>query len=598
MPEIVNIAAYRFAELSNLRLLRDELRQLCRARELRGTILLSPEGINLFVAGLRGGVDALINRLRAIRGFENIPVKESFSETKPFTRMLVKIKREIIAFGVDGIDPREYTSRRLPAEELKQWLDEGRPVTLLDTRNNFEVDTGTFQNALAIGVDDFRDFPKAVGHLPEEIKRQPVVTFCTGGIRCEKAAPYLERAGFTDVYQLDGGILKYFEQVGGAHYQGHCFVFDQRVALDPQLKETNLRQCFVCQAVLTIEDQKSPHYVPAKSCPHCYLTADEKYARLIEKRQREIARVTSPLPGSLPYDSVRPFSVPLRFDGLELMDFLDAMHTHLSRDHWLKICEEHRLICRDEPVQPGRIMRAGERLLHKMPATLEPDVAADIRILHEDDAIVVVHKPAPLPMHPCGRFNRNSLSYLLSLVYHPNHLRPAHRLDADTSGVVVFSKSREIAGVLQPQFETGGVSKRYFARVHGSPAEEMFECHVALAVDPSVGGVRLPDETGTPASTKFRRLQHFEDGTSLLEVTPVTGRTNQIRAHLWQLNLPIVGDPIYLRDRQLGVAKSLSIADPPLCLHAAAIEFVHPLTQQRVRFESAAPPWCEVRVSA
>jgi UPF0176 protein len=592
MPDIVNIAAYQFAHLSELKSLRDELRQLTAEQQLRGTILISPEGINVFVAGSRAGVDVLIHRLRAIAGFEDLPVKESFSDSKPFTRMLVKIKKEIIAFGVNGIDPRRYTSRRLPAEQLKQWLDEGRPVTLLDTRNNFEVQTGTFARAVAIGVDDFRDFPAAVAKLPDELKQQPVVTFCTGGIRCEKAAPFLERAGFTDVYQLDGGILKYFEQVGGAHYQGHCFVFDQRVALGPDLRETSLRQCFVCQAVLTIEDQKSPHYVPAKSCPHCYQTAEEKYARLIEKRQREIGCVTSPLPGSVAYDNVRPFSVPLRFDGLELMDFLDAMHTHLSRDHWLKICQEDRLLCRDEPVQPGRIMRAGERLLHKMPATLEPDVASDIRILHEDDVIVVVHKPAPLPIHPCGRFNRNSLSYLLSLVYHPNHLRPAHRLDADTSGVVVFSKSKEIASVLQPQFETGEVSKTYVARVHGSPARENFECHACLAVDPSVGGVRLPDKTGTAASTQFRLLEKFDDGTSLLEVTPLTGRTNQIRAHLWELNLPIAGDPIYLRDRQLGVAKSLALTDPPLCLHAAAIEFNHPLTQQRVRFESSKPAWC------
>jgi RluA family pseudouridine synthase len=594
MPETVNIAAYRFAELTGLRALRDELRRLTGDQGLRGTILLSPEGINIFVAGSREGIDALLRRVKSIPGLENLPVKESFSDAKPFTRMLVKIKREIIAFGVDGIDPRRYTSRRLPAEELKRWLDEGRPVTLLDTRNNFEVQTGTFENAMAIGVDDFRDFPEAVGQLPDELKRRPVVTFCTGGIRCEKAAPYLERAGFTDVYQLDGGILKYFEQVGGSHYQGHCFVFDQRVALNPELKETSLRQCFVCQAVLTVEDQQSPHYVPAKSCPHCYQTAEEKYAKLLQQRQLAIGRVTSPLPGSVPYDNVRPFSVPLRFDGLELMDFLDAMHTHLSREHWLKICQQHRLLCRDEPVQPGRIMRAGERLLHLMPATLEPDVATDIRILHEDDAIVVVHKPAPLPMHPCGRFNRNSLSYLLSLVYHPNHLRPAHRLDADTSGVVVFSKSREIAGVLQPQFEAGNVSKRYLARVHGQPIEELFECHAPLSVDPDAGGVRLPDESGSPSSTRFRRLKHFDDGTSLLEVTPLTGRTNQIRAHLWELDLPIVGDPIYLRDQQLGAAQSLSVTDPPLCLHAAAIEFVHPLTRQRVKYESAAPRWSDI----
>jgi RluA family pseudouridine synthase len=587
MPAVVNIAAYKFAEMTNLAALRDELRRLAKAQQLRGTILLSPEGINIFVAGSREGIDRLLRRVKSIPGLENLPVKESYSDTKPFSRMLVKIKREIIAFGVDGIDPRRYTSRRLQAQQLKRWLDEGRPVTLLDTRNNFEVEAGTFQNAVAIGVDDFRDFPKAVRQLPETLKSQPIVTFCTGGIRCEKAAPLLERFGFTDVYQLDGGILKYFEEVGGAHYRGQCFVFDQRVALNPDLKEANLRQCFACQAVLTELDQASPLYVSAKSCPHCYQTSEEKYAKLMERRQHEIARMTTPLPGSLPYDNVRPLSVPLRFDGLELMEFLEAMHTHLSREHWLEICRLDRLLCRDEPVQPGRIMRAGERLLHKMPATLEPDVATGVEILHEDDAIVVINKPAPLPMHPCGRFNRNSLIYLLQQVYHPQHLRPAHRLDADTSGVVVFSKSREIAGILQPQFETGDVKKTYLARVHGRPGKELFECHSAI----SDSGIRLPDENGACASTLFRRVKNFENGTALLEVTPLTGRTNQIRAHLWSLDLPIMGDPIYLPGKRLGVARSLAVTDPPMCLYAAAIEFDHPLTRRHVRYQAAKPNW-------
>ncbi len=585
MPEIVNIAAYQFAGLRGLSGLRDELRLLAKANQLRGTILLSPEGINVFVAGERAGVDLLLMRLRSIPGLENLPAKESYSRTRPFSRMLVKIKREIIAFGVDGIDPRRYTSRRLQAEELKRWLDEGRPITLLDTRNNFEVEAGTFKNAVSIGVDDFRDFPKAVSQLPVDLRCQPIVTFCTGGIRCEKAAPFLERAGFTDVYQLDGGILKYFELVGGSHYQGQCFVFDQRVALNPRLEESNLRQCFACQAVLSEKDQLSPHYVPAVSCPHCYQTVEEKYARVITSRRKALSKVTSPLPGSVPYDNVRPLSVPLRFDGMELLAFLDAMHTHLSAEHWIEICENNRLLCGDQPVKPGRVMRAGERLLHLMPATLEPDVATAIEILHEDDAIVVVNKPAPLPMHPCGRFNRNTLSYLLNLVYHPVHLRPAHRLDADTTGLVVFSKSREIAGALQPQFESGTVDKTYFARVQGKPTEAMFECHAAL----SDSGTRVPDLCGLPASTRFKLSSTFDDATSLLEVTPLTGRTNQIRAHLWKLNLPIKGDPVYLPDGRLGNAQALSISDSPLCLHAATIEFVHPLTKLRVRYESPAP---------
>lgn len=236
MPPIVNIAAYRFADLDNLVDLRTELLALCLQADLRGTILLSPEGINVFAAGRRDGIERLLARLRQIPGMADLEVKESLSQTRPFRRMRIKIKPEIIAFGIEGIAPQRYTSRRISAQELKRWLDEGRPVTLLDTRNNFEFYAGTFQNAVAVGIEDFRDFPSAVDRLPEQMKGQPVVTFCTGGIRCEKATPFLERAGFRDVYQLDGGILKYFEACGGAHYNGHCFVFDERVAVDPALQ--------------------------------------------------------------------------------------------------------------------------------------------------------------------------------------------------------------------------------------------------------------------------------------------------------------------------------------------------------------------------
>lgn len=237
MTSVVNIAAYKFVELDHLEELRVELRGLCAAQQLRGTILLSPEGINLFIAGSRTAVDTLLARLRQIPECDNLPVKESLSREQPFKRLRIKVKREIIAFGVAGIDPRQYTSRRLSPADLKRWLDEGRPVTLLDTRNEFEVQIGTFQNAVSLKVEDFRDFPSAVNSLPVELKESRVVTFCTGGIRCEKAAPYLEREGFRDVYQLDGGILKYFEECGGEHFQGNCFVFDERVTVDSNLAE-------------------------------------------------------------------------------------------------------------------------------------------------------------------------------------------------------------------------------------------------------------------------------------------------------------------------------------------------------------------------
>lgn len=270
MSDIVNISAYKFTRLDNLPTRREELRALTREIGLKGTILLSPEGINLFLAGARPQLEAVLKTIRAIPGLEDLPVKESPSEEQPFRRMLVKIKQEIIAFGIEGIDPAANPAPKLAARTLKQWLDEGRPLTLLDTRNDYEVRMGTFTGARPAGIDHFRNFPAAVSRLPAELKEQPVVMFCTGGIRCEKAGPFMEKAGFKNIFQLDGGILKYFEECGGAHYDGECFVFDARVGVDPQLRPTRSVLCFACQMPLKEEEQKDPRYVYEVSCPHCF----------------------------------------------------------------------------------------------------------------------------------------------------------------------------------------------------------------------------------------------------------------------------------------------------------------------------------------
>ncbi|MCU0876928.1 MAG: pseudouridine synthase [Pirellulaceae bacterium] len=595
MTSFVNVAAYQFAALDNLPELRAALRELAQAERLRGTILLAQEGINLFVAGSAAGVELLLARVRAVPGLERLEAKISYSREQPFRRMLVKIKREIIPFGVPGIDPRRSTAPRLPASELKRWLDERRPVVLLDTRNDFEVEAGTFVGAVPIGIDDFREFPAAAERLPAEMKSRPVVTFCTGGIRCEKASALLMQQGFTDVYQLDGGILKYFEECRDAHYQGDCFVFDQRVALDANLREANLRQCYACQAILTADEFNSPQFAEGQSCPRCYVDADSARQELLAARHAAIRAATSPLPGSMAYDNLRPISVPLRLDGAELLDFLDAMRTHLSREEWLAAAREGRLTCRDEVVLPGRTMRAGERLLHRMPAAREPDVSAGIEILDEDSSLVVVNKPAPLPMHPCGRFCRNTLSYILGQVYDGIQLRPAHRLDADTSGVVVLSKSRDVARRVQPQFETGRVQKTYLALVEGWPEQDAWDCHAPLQLAPGPGGLRLPEESGGAAETSFRVLARRADGRALVEVVPRSGRTNQIRAHLWLAGHPVAGDPAYLPGRKVGEMKTLSPGDPPLGLHAHTLTLTHPQTGSDVTYTAPPPEWAQAK---
>lgn len=266
MPAFLNLSAYKFAPLSGLPELRARLLRVANDGALKGTVLLSSEGINLFVAGTRESLATFLAEVRAIAGLEDLAAKESESTDQPFGRMRVKIKKEIISFGVEGIDPARRPAPRLSPATLKQWLDEGRPVTLLDTRNDYEVNQGTFRGAVRAGIARFRDFPAAVRRLPPELKHQPVVTFCTGGIRCEKAAPFMQGEGFQQVFQLDGGILKYFEHCGGAHYEGECFVFDERVGVDASLQETGARLCEKCQR---------PVSGAGPSCETCTVSGDE-----------------------------------------------------------------------------------------------------------------------------------------------------------------------------------------------------------------------------------------------------------------------------------------------------------------------------------
>ncbi|MEX1118678.1 MAG: RluA family pseudouridine synthase [Terrimicrobiaceae bacterium] len=586
----MNISAYRFARLSELKVLRARLLEQCKASGLKGTILISTEGVNLFVAGAAEAVEELLETLRALPGLEDLSPKYSRSAEQPFRRMLVRIKKEIIAFGVPGIDPVQRPSPKLSPTTLKQWLDEGRAITLLDTRNDYEVKLGTFRGAIPAGIDTFRDFPGAVKRLPESMKSEAVVMFCTGGIRCEKAGPFMEREGFKNIYQLDGWILKYFEECGGVHYDGECFVFDQRVGVDPGLKETETTQCFVCQAPLTAKDQSDARYVVSQSCPNCYQSEAEKQTILRVEREEKIRSLTTPLPGSRPYCHRRPVTVPAPFDGHPFAEFLTRAFPQHPREYWRERCQGGDFVDNsDAAVTAEKIVRAGERFFRKLPATVEPDVNGSIKILHEDEAIVVIDKPAPLPVHSGGRYHRNTLQWILSEAYAPYHPRPAHRLDANTTGVMVFSRSHRFAKTLQSQFAGRSVEKTYLVIVRGHPPKDFFVNEAPIDNEPGPLGTRGTSPHGLPARTEFRVLARHSNGQSLLEARPITGRTNQIRIHLWHLGWPVCGDPAYLPHGQLGDAMTLSPSDPPMKLHAWKITFDHPLHRARVAFEAPVP---------
>ncbi|MEY4569292.1 MAG: hypothetical protein RLZZ398_731 [Verrucomicrobiota bacterium] len=593
MSAVTNISTYRFAELTGLKELRENLIADCKAWELKGTILLSTEGINLFVAGAAESIDLLLAKLREIPGLEGLEPKISLSDDQPFNRMLVRLKKEIISFGMESIRPANYTSPKIPAAELKRWLDEGRPVTLLDTRNDYEVKLGTFKGAIIPNINTFREFPDAVRKLPEALKDQPVVMFCTGGIRCEKAGPFMENEGFRNIYQLDGGILKYFEECGGEHYDGECFVFDQRVGVDPGLRESGYAVCFACQAPLDAADQEDPRHVEGVSCPHCFVSEPARMAERIVQLHEAIAKISNPLPGSVSQENRRPVNIPAALDGRTLLEALIELFPQVSPTEWEARCEAGRFENYGGSVRgKDHVVRGGERVVQIFPPDVEPPVCADIQVLHEDEAILVVRKPAPLPMHASGRFHRNTLQYILNEVYAPKYPRPVHRLDANTTGLVVFARTRHFCRLLQRQFLEGAVDKRYLVRALGHPAQDAFFSDAPISSEPDVMGTRVIDELdGLPSRTDFQVIERCADGTSLLEAKLGTGRTNQIRVHLWQLGHPVVGDPAYLPDHQIGDTQTLDPAAPPLQLHAWKLSFKHPKTGEGMRFETARPDW-------
>jgi len=271
---ITNIAGYRFVDLDDRESLQSVLRSVCSDLGLKGTVLLAPEGINFFLAGVQTSITAFVSHLDLDERFQDIPLKVSYTDYQPFNRMNVRLKNEIISVGLDHIRPQAFTGEEITPEAFKGMLDRGEFVHVLDTRNDYELRVGTFENAIDLDIRTFRAFPDAVAALPDEMKDEPVVMFCTGGIRCEKASAIMIEAGFTNVKQLKGGVLGYFEAVGGAHWNGDCFVFDQRVAVNPDLVETDVVVCFACREPLSLKEQASPDYVVGASCPYCVDRAD------------------------------------------------------------------------------------------------------------------------------------------------------------------------------------------------------------------------------------------------------------------------------------------------------------------------------------
>ena len=310
-------------------------------------------------------------------------------------------------------------------------------------------------------------------------------------------------------------------------------------------------------------------------------------------RQAALRRVCNPLPGSVPHDNRRPVNIRPAHDRWRLFDVLVARFPQIEPEEWARRCDSGRFVSAAGVIRGhDHRVRAGEQMLQLFPLEVEPPVATDILVVYEDEVLVVVHKPAPLPMHPSGRFHRNTLQHLLNLAYAPQILRPVHRLDANTTGLVMLARTKDGCRLLQQQFLAGTVAKHYLVRVSGHPPQDRFFSEAPISSLPQTLGTHAIDaQSGRQARTDFHVRERRADGTSLLEAVLGTGRTNQIRLHLWHLGYPVVGDPAYLADGRLGDTQTLSPAAPPLLLHAWRLALRHPLSGEALQFTTARPTW-------
>jgi UPF0176 protein len=287
--DVVVAALYHFARFPDFRLLQKPLKELMQTNGVQGTLLLAAEGINGTIAGSRQGIDAVISFIRQDERFADIEVKESTTDENPFYRTKVKLKKEIVTMGVEDIDPNHIVGSYV---EAKDWNDliSDPAVTLIDTRNKYEFQIGTFRGAINPETDTFREFPEFVKKNLDPDKHRKVAMFCTGGIRCEKSTAFLKQQGFDEVYHLQGGILKYLEQVprDKTLWEGECFVFDNRVTVGHDLEKGRYDQCHACRMPISEEDKSSEHFQKGVSCPFCYDKHSSEQVKRFAERERQV----------------------------------------------------------------------------------------------------------------------------------------------------------------------------------------------------------------------------------------------------------------------------------------------------------------------
>lgn len=289
MPHYVVSALYHFVTLDNFQAMRQPLLDFMLENDIKGTLLLAREGINGTVAGSKNSIEKLHAWLRADERLQDLRSKESYDHSMPFYRTRVKLKKEIVTMGIEGINPNHVVGTYVKPEDWNALISDPE-VTVIDTRNDYECAIGTFKNAVNPKTETFREFPDYVKTSMDPVKHKKVAMFCTGGIRCEKSTAYLKEQGFEEVYHLQGGILKYLDTVPEDEtlWQGECFVFDNRVSVDHQLNKGSYDQCHACRLPITETDKQSEKYVHGVSCPSCYDKKSAQQKKRFAERERQV----------------------------------------------------------------------------------------------------------------------------------------------------------------------------------------------------------------------------------------------------------------------------------------------------------------------
>ena len=290
MKPIVICALYKFTALDHYESLREPLREFMEERGIRGTLLLAREGINGTVAGSGTAIESLLEKIQSDPCLADLDYKKSYDETNPFYRTKVRLKKEIVTLGVEGIDPLHTVGTYVEPGDWNDIISDPETV-LIDTRNDYEVGIGTFRNAINPQTESFREFPEYVEKHLDPARHKKVAMYCTGGIRCEKSTAYRKELGFDKVYHLKGGILKYLEEVpqDESMWEGECFVFDNRVSVGHGLEAGEYDQCHACRMPITEEDKHSPLYEAGVSCPHCHDRYSEERKKRFMERERQIS---------------------------------------------------------------------------------------------------------------------------------------------------------------------------------------------------------------------------------------------------------------------------------------------------------------------